>query len=128
MKKVVFTILVLIVLVSICTTVTKASDIDTIMKGAENFLKEGQTAPTEVVIKKENVTDVMNFVYNTLLIIGTVVVIIVGSILGIKYMTSSVEGQAKIKETLIPFVVGCVVIFGSFFIWKMIVNILTGLE
>ena len=128
MKKVVFTLLILIVLLSIGTTVTKATDIDTIMKGAENFLKEGQTAPTEVIIKKENVTEVMNYVYNTLLVIGTVVVIIVGSILGIKYMTSSVEGQAKIKETLIPFVVGSVVIFGSFFIWKMIVSILTAIE
>ena len=36
----------------------------------------------------------------------------------------SVEEKANIKEVLVPYVVGCIVIFGAFAIWKLIVTIL----
>ena len=41
-------------------------------------------------------------------------------------MISSVEEQAKIKELLVPYVAGCIVIFGAFGIWKLAVNIFKG--
>ena len=50
--------------------------------------------------------------------------VVVAAYLGIKFITSSVEEQAKVKESLIPFVVGCVVIFGAFGIWKLVTNLL----
>ena len=128
MKRVVYILLILIVLLFSICNVTKATSIDDIIRGAENFIDTGKQSPEIVVISKDSVTEVMDFIYNTLLVVGVIAVIVTGTILGIKYMTSSVEGQAKIKETLIPFIVGSVVIFGSFFIWKLIVNVLTGLE
>lgn len=36
-------------------------------------------------------------------------------------MMASAEDKAKVKESLLPFVVGCVVVFGSFGIWKLLV-------
>ena len=38
-------------------------------------------------------------------------------------MWGSVEEQTKAKEALIPYVVGCFVIFGAFGIWKLAVTI-----
>ena len=35
----------------------------------------------------------------------------------------SADEKAKVKESLMPFVAGCVVVFGAFTIWKVAVNI-----
>ena len=55
--------------------------------------------------------------------IGIAAAAIVGMILGIQFVTTGVEGQAKIKEKLIPYIVGCVVIFGGFGIWRLVVDV-----
>ncbi len=54
-----------------------------------------------------------------------VVAVIVGLIIGIRFMVSGVDEKAKIKEELMPYVIGCFIIFGAFGIWKIIVSILS---
>ena len=44
-------------------------------------------------------------------------------VLGIKFMAASAEDKAKIKESMIPYVVGCIVIYGAFFIWKLAIMV-----
>lgn len=65
--------------------------------------------------------------FNILLAVGVVVAVIVGAVIGIKLMTSSVEEQADAKKLLVPYVVGCIVVFGAFGIWKLVVTILQGI-
>ena len=36
----------------------------------------------------------------------------------------SIEEKAEIKTMLIPYIIGCVVVFGAFTIWKIVVDIL----
>ena len=38
-------------------------------------------------------------------------------------MLGSMEEKAQIKEALIPFVIGCIVAFGAFGIWKIFITI-----
>ena len=38
-------------------------------------------------------------------------------------MFGSIEQQVKAKEILIPYVLGCFVIFGSFGLWKLAVTV-----
>ena len=74
-----------------------------------------------------NTTGLNNFsdtLYNTLLLIGMVIAVIIGTIIGIKFMISSVEEKAKLKEILIVYVIGCIVLVGAFSIWKIIVVIM----
>ena len=47
----------------------------------------------------------------------------VGTIIGIQFMIASAEDKAKVKEALVPYIIGCVVIFGAFTIWSIVVNI-----
>ena len=47
-----------------------------------------------------------------------------GAILGIKLMISGIDEKAEVKKLLIPYVVGCIIIFGGFGIWKLVVTIL----
>ena len=42
-------------------------------------------------------------------------------------MIASAEDKAKIKEAMIPYVLGCIVIFGAFGIWKLAITILNNL-
>ena len=69
----------------------------------------------------------MEKLYNILLTIGIVLAVLGGIYLGIKFMMSSAEGKAQVKESLIPYIAGCVVIFGAFIIWKLAIVLLSGL-
>ena len=66
-----------------------------------------------------------DLLYNTLFIIAIVVAVIIGMIIAIQFMTASASEKAKVKETLVPYVAGCIVIFGAFGIWKLIVELLS---
>ncbi len=54
---------------------------------------------------------------------------IVGVVLGIQFITGSVETKAKVKESFNTICSRlCVVIFGAFGIWKLVITILQGLN
>lgn len=121
MKKRVFLILIIFILMICSTHIVQATTISNIMQGADNFITNGSSSS---VIANDKLKDASDIIYNTLLIVGTVIAVIVGAILGIQFITGSVEQKAKVKDSLIPFIVGCVVIFGAFGIWKLVITIL----
>ena len=84
---------------------------------------EGQESP----IAQSDTKTLSNNVYNILLFIGLAIAIIIGLVLGIQFMVGSVDQKAKVKDSLIPYIVGCIVIFGAFGIWKLVVTILRGI-
>ena len=57
--------------------------------------------------------------------LGIIVAVLAGMIIGIRFMLGGAEEKANIKEILVPYVVGCVVVFGAFAIWKIVVTILS---
>lgn len=61
--------------------------------------------------------------YKLLMAIGIVIMFAVGIVIGIQFMVASAEDKAKVKEALIPYIVGCIVIFGAFTIWSIAVNL-----
>ncbi len=93
-----------------------------VVESGDEFLELGKNSTTKS--DKQEIQVAVDFAYNALLIIGIVASVLIGVILGIKYMTQSVEEQAKIKETLIIYAVGCIVTFGAFGIWKMVIEIM----
>lgn len=119
-KKVIFVLLIITLL--ICSTnIVHAASISGILSGGQNFIDKGNQGETP--IGDDEIKDLSNTIYNILLILGTVIAVIIGSILGIQFITGSVEQKAKVKDSLIPFVIGCVVIFGAFGIWKLVIQI-----
>lgn len=97
---------------------------DDLISSADDFLKKGE----DDAISLDALKNTSNYIYNTLLVIAVAIAVIVGSYLGIKFMLESAEDKAKIKEAMIPFVVGCFVIFGAFGIWKIAVNVGTSIS
>ena len=118
MKRKIFFILIIFILMICSTHIVQATTISNIIQGADGFITNGSSSD---MIAGDNLSDI---IYNVLLILGTVIAVIVGSVLGIQFITGSVEQKAKVKDSLIPFVIGCVVIFGAFGIWKLVITIL----
>lgn len=94
-----------------------------IITEAGKFIEKGE-ANADSKISKGELTGLSDTVYKILLVTGIIIAIVVGLILGIKFIMGSIEEKAQIKEMLIPYIVGCVVIFGAFTIWEIVVNLL----
>lgn len=90
---------------------------------ADNFLEsEGNS----ITVDKDQLTSASDEIYNTLTSIGMIVAVIVGMILGITYMMTGAVDKAKVKESIMPYLLGCIVIFGAFGIWKLVINVMNG--
>lgn len=82
------------------------------------------TAKGDIKYKKTVLQSFSKTFYNIMLTVGIFVAVIVGGILGIKFMVSGLEEKADIKKMLLIYLVGCIVVFGGFGIWKIIVDIM----
>lgn len=97
---------------------TSLSDV---ISGGDSFIDAGKDGSAK--IDKGSLQNASSSIYNILLICGVIIAVLIGSIMGIKFMIGSVEEKAEIKAALIPFVIGCIVVFGAFGIWKILVTI-----
>lgn len=99
--------------------------LDKVISGADQALEDSKKSEGGMKVNKTELRQSSARIYNALFAIGVAITLIVGGILGIKFMVASVEDKAKIKEMLIPYIVGCVVIYGAFAIWKITVEVLS---
>lgn len=120
-KKIIF-ILTIIVLIIGCTNIINVKACDGIIENADSFVESGKSSTD--TLNGSELQNVSGTLYNILLTIGIAAAVITGAILGIQFMTGSIEQKAKVKDSLIPFVVGCIIIFGAFGIWKLVITIL----
>lgn len=102
-------------------TSTSRQSLDDMMNDADRFIGLGNPQ------YDGDLADFSNTIYNILLSVGIVVAVIVGAIIGIKLMASNIDTIVEAKRLLIPYVVGCIVVFGGFGIWKIVVSILQGM-
>ena len=119
-------IISMLLLILIFPTKVLATDIDELIGKGQNFLSKGD--PLENVINVNELQSTSKKIYNLLLTIGIAIAVIVGAILGIKIITAEVEEKAKLKEMIIPYILGCVIVFSAFSIWKTIVQIGSNIE
>ena len=123
-KKIIFILIVLILLFSVNT---KVFAWDGVIKDGQGFIQAGEKSG-QAGIDKEALKNLSGYLYNILLTAGVIIAVIVATVLGVQFMIGGAEGQAKVKEMLIPFVIGCIVVFGGFGLWKIAVTIGNQLE
>lgn len=121
-KKIIPFMILVICIINIYTCVQADTSIKDSMSGADSFISAGQNS-NMIVVDKAELKGASDSIFNILLLAGMIIAVILSSILGIKFMIGSVEEKAQVKETLIPFVIGCIVVFGAFTIWKIFVTI-----
>ena len=74
---------------------------------------------------KVNVTKVQsvgNQIATIIRNVGIVLAVLILMVLGIKYMMGSAEEKAEYKKTMIPYLIGAVVLFGASAIATMVIN------
>lgn len=91
---------------------------------ADDFISRGQTSAK---IQQDGLTEIgKNFTAlgNVLRFVGIGIVVGATAYMGILYMISAPEKQAKLKQQLIGLVVSAVVIIGGYYIWKILTSAL----
>lgn len=118
--KIISTILIVLMLVaSLSTIVFAAPD----LSGKIDEIGQGNNAANtdKVVGLGKTIVTIMQTV-------GIVVAVVVLLILGIKYMMGSAEEKAEYKKTMIPYVVGAVLLFAATTIVNVVYQLANGLN
>ena len=97
---------------------------------ADTFINRGKSqAENNNGLKQANLDEVgTSFadIAQIMIFIGTGILVASASYMGIKYMMASPDQQAKLKQQLIGLLVSALVIYGSYFIWSTVYNLLNG--
>lgn len=118
-------ILLLVVVVSMTLTTVVSAKTD----GAKGIdaagIAGGLKGTTSAA--QEDVTKIGNQLIGIITTVGVVVAVIILLVLGIKYMMGSASEKAEYKKTMIPYLVGAILIFGASAITKVVVGLAQGI-
>ena len=122
-KKLLINIMVIfIILFNLFIPNAYAGPLQDIMNRAEGFVNNGENGGN--VINNDALKEGSNTLYNVLLVIGIAVAFIWGIVLGIQFVTGSLGEKSDVKKNLIVYVIGCIIIFGAFGIWRLLLQLL----
>lgn len=96
-----------------------------ILKSGKSFIDEGKSEST---IDKKDIQDKLLPIANVIVYIATGVFLVVGSILGVRYMLAQdMQERAQIQKNLLWFVIAMAIVYGGVGIYNIVVRILNGL-
>lgn len=91
-----------------------------ILFGAANIAPSIKDIFTDMGEETENIA---NKILGLIQVIGTFISVGALMVMGIKYMMGSAEERATYKKSMIPYIIGCIVLFGAVNITSMIYNV-----
>ena len=108
-KKLLINIMVIfIILFNLFIPNAYAGPLQDIMNRAEGFVNNGENGGN--VINNDALKEGSNTLYKI--------------VLGIQFVTGSLGEKADVKKNLIVYVIGCIIIFGAFGIWRLLLQLL----
>ena len=128
--KITTTMLFLImIIVNLSCNSFAANSLSEILEQGKDFIEGGELIyKHDNIINETTLKQTSKSIVNILTALGIVVALVIGVVIGIKIITGTVEEKAKIKEALIPYIVGCVIVFGGFTIWSNVINMGNAME
>lgn len=147
-KKIIFIIIITILTLIIFSIKSYAIITDTVinalggMEAIENFVQQQQEEAEEArkvntndytpgqISKSEiaPVTKIAGTIISTLSVIGIVIAVITLMIIGLKYMLGSVEEKAEYKKTMIPYLIGTIMVVAITQFLNIIIKIVEGIK
>ena len=117
MKRIICLIVILVMMftVNVCATDTLGN----IINGANSFVSQ------PAGVDETALANLIKSLTNIGLAIGTIVAVVVGVIIAIKFMTDGAQGRADLKTALTPYVIGVAILFGAYGIWVIVINVFT---
>ncbi len=119
LKKLFIILFIILFFIIKYTPISLCSELDEIISGGDSFIDASSTE--SVKLSTSGIKNVSDSIYNILLGLGIILAVIYATILGVQYITAAAEDKAQIKESMIPFIIGCIVVFGAFAIWKAVI-------
>lgn len=120
--KVISTLLLAIMLVaSISTMALAAVDLNNTLNRVESTNLSNTNADQQITTVGGNIVNIIQ-------IVGIVIAVIVLLVIGIKYMIGSASEKAEYKKTMIPYVVGAVLVFAGTSLVKVIYSLATAVK
>lgn len=120
MKKILHIIIITLLSIIMITNFYKVQAFGLIKGQGDNFIKKGSNA----VISEEDAINQLIPIGRILVQVATVVLVIVGLILGIKYMTSGADEKANVKQKLIWYVISVALVYGAVGIFNIVRTII----
>lgn len=121
--KILSIILVIMMVMTSISSVVLAVKGDEVIKDINNSASNIQ-ADTET----NKITEMGGRIVVIMQTVGIVVAVVILLVLGIKYMIGSAEEKAEYKKTMIPYVVGAILIFAATTIVNVVYQIANGLS
>lgn len=116
--KVISTLLLTIMLVASIAGTVLAVDPNTVLNGLNG---NGS-------VQTNDLTKVGNNIVTIIQVVGIVIAVIVLLVIGIKYMMGSASEKAEYKKTMIPYIVGAVLIFAGTSLVRVIYSLSTSVS
>ena len=106
MKKTVKIISTLLLVVMLVTSIARTVFADSTTDVLDKLKGDGKVETSSLTTVGNNVVTIIN-------VVGIVIAVIILLIIGIKYMIGSASEKAEYKKTMIPYIVGAVLIFAG---------------
>lgn len=116
--KVISTLLLAIMLVASIAGTVLAVDPNTVLNGLNG---NGN-------VQTNDLTKVGNNIVTIIQVVGIIIAVIVLLVIGIKYMMGSASEKAEYKKTMIPYIVGAVLIFAGTSLVRVIYSLSTSVS
>lgn len=116
--KVISTLLLTIMLVASIAGTVLAVDPNTVLNGLNG---NGN-------VQTNDLTKVGNNIVTIIQVVGIVIAVMVLLVIGIKYMMGSASEKAEYKKTMIPYIVGAVLIFAGTSLVRVIYSLSTSVS
>lgn len=101
---------------------SKALSIDSIFSDADDFLEQGSQSGAQGIEESE-LKDISDTISGVLLTIAVAVTFISIGVMGVNFAIQAADEKAKVKESMVPWVIGILVSFGAYGIWKFVMNV-----
>lgn len=121
--KIISILLIVVALVASLSTIALASSQNPGLSGKIDEIAKGKDTITD-----DKIIGLGQSIVTIMQTIGIVVAVVVLLVLGIKYMMGSAEEKAEYKKTMIPYIVGAILIFASTTIVNVVYQLANGLN
>lgn len=113
--KILTTIATILLIISMGTSIVAATSVG----GMELYPNTANTG---------DITTIGNKVMGIIQVVGTIAAVAIVMVLGIKYMMGSAEEKAEYKKTMIPYIIGAVLLFAATTIANAIYTFASGMN
>lgn len=126
-NKIIIIAIISMILVFSLPIYSNALSFGSIFGNAQDFISQGSGSSAQG-ISEDSLKNISNAVSSILLTIAVAVTFISIAAMGINFAIQTVEDKAKIKESMVPWLIGVFVSFGAYGIWKFVMSIFYGMN